>query len=342
MTSWPYFQKTLGALRRRWIPFAACAFKSKHIALMPKLTWLTVAFLVVADPASAASQLDWSNCTAADPHRKIAGCTRILQDRGEIAKSRAIAYYNRGLAHYAKGDIDRAIADYNEALRLDPNYASAFENRGWAWIHKGNLDRSIADYNEAIRLDPKLSVAYSGRGIVWYAAGDLDRAIADYNEAIRLDPKFVLAHINRGVAFLYGGSIARAQADFLQASMLNRKDAYAALWLEIAARRGIIPSQLPQAAKQLDMKAWPAPLVRLFLGEITSADAIAAADNADPNTKRERLCEANFFSGVLALLQNAKEDALPLLHIAANDCPRTFIEWEAANAELNVLVYSRE
>ena len=55
-----------------------------------------------------------------------------------------------------KGDYDRAIADYDEAIRLDPRYAVAYYNRGVAYCDKGDYDRAIADYNEAIRLDPKL------------------------------------------------------------------------------------------------------------------------------------------------------------------------------------------
>jgi Tfp pilus assembly protein PilF len=50
-----------------------------------------------------------------------------------------------------KGDNDRAIADYNEAIRRDPNSALAFDNRGTAYLKKGDNDRAIADYNEAIR-----------------------------------------------------------------------------------------------------------------------------------------------------------------------------------------------
>ena len=91
------------------------------------------------------------------------------------------AYTNRGLAWGDKGDLDRAIADYNEAIRLDPKYADAYYNRGLAWRAKGDLDRAIADYNEAIRLDPKYADAYNNRGNAWRAKGDLDRAIADYN-----------------------------------------------------------------------------------------------------------------------------------------------------------------
>jgi tetratricopeptide (TPR) repeat protein len=53
-----------------------------------------------------------------------------------------------------KGDDDRAIADYDQALKLDPNYALAYNNRGNAHFLKKNYDRAIADYDQAIRIDP--------------------------------------------------------------------------------------------------------------------------------------------------------------------------------------------
>ena len=75
-----------------------------------------------------------------------------------------LAYNNRGVAYTAKGDNDRAIADYNEAIRLDPKSRESLLNRGVAYRRQGRCDRAIADYNEAIRLDPKTPKAYNNRG----------------------------------------------------------------------------------------------------------------------------------------------------------------------------------
>ena len=271
---------------------------------------------------------------------EFAAATAELKALGsgrETPHDRAVALKNRGDAYADKGDLDRAIADYNEAIRLDPKYAVALKNRGNMYDDKGDLDRAIADYNEAIRLDPQYAVAFNDRGNVYAAKGDLDRAIADYNEAIRLDPKLVLPFWNRGIANLYAGSLAKALADMSQVSKLDPKDAYAALWLDIVNRRSNLPSRLPQQVAQIDMSKWPAPLIRLFLGQMTPRAALAAAADANANTKKGQTCEANFYSGELALQQGAKDQATRLFRLAASGCQKGFIEFTAASAELKAL-----
>ena len=118
------------------------------------------ALFALAAPAAAASRADWDACKGDDPDRSIAACTRIIQGRGETAKDSAIAHPERGLSYKSKGDFDRAIADFSEAIRFDPKYAEAYYLRGVVYGNKGDLDRAIADLNEAIRLDPRSAVAY--------------------------------------------------------------------------------------------------------------------------------------------------------------------------------------
>src|SRR5262249_52475492 len=81
------------------------------------------------------------------------------------------------IEHILKGELDRIVS--REAIRLDPKYAFA---RGFAAAAKGNNDRAIADYNEAIRLDAKDALTYYNRGLAYRAKGNNDGAIADYTE----------------------------------------------------------------------------------------------------------------------------------------------------------------
>jgi lipoprotein NlpI len=125
--------------------------------------------------------------------------------------------------------------------------------------------------------------------------------------------------------------------DLHQSQELDAKDAYTALWREIVARRSNQPSRLADATAQLDMTKWPAPVVRMFLGETTPETALAAAEDADAKKQKDQVCEANFYAGELALQRSSKEDAARLFGLAVADCPKLFIEWSAAKAELKAL-----
>jgi len=112
----------------------------------------------------------------------------------------ALGYYNRGHVKEDLGDHQGAIADYSEAIRLDPNDANAYTNRGFAKSKLGDHEGAITDYSEAIRLDPKHALAYTNRGVVKEDLGDHQGAIADFTAAVRLDPEFAWAYTNRGAS----------------------------------------------------------------------------------------------------------------------------------------------
>jgi tetratricopeptide (TPR) repeat protein len=182
---------------------------------------VTVAGMAAADDRSLC---DSSNTPADDA---VAACSRRLTSGELKGRDIAITYNNRGWGWTKKGDLDRAIADYNEAIRLDPAYTNAYNNRASVWTRKGAHDRAIADYNEVIRLNPSSASAYSNRGRSWKAKGDLDRAIADYTEAIRLDASNGNFFTSRCHALNDKGEPHRALADCNEAIRLNPKDGFA-------------------------------------------------------------------------------------------------------------------
>ena len=292
---------------------------------------------------------DYNEAIRIDPKLAMAFSNRgnAYSDKGD--NDRAIADYNEAIRldperakafnhrGYAYSDKDRAIADYNEAIRLNPKSGMAFHNRGVAYLEKGDNDRAIADYSEAIRIDPEDASAFNGRGVAYRAKGDLDRASADYNEAIRLNPKSSVAYFARGRSYLFAGSVEKALADFNQASAHAPENAYLALWVDIVSRRNNLPSRLAQTSSRIDMTVWPAPVVRLFMDQMTPAAVLAAADDPDATKRKGQVCEANFYSGELSLTKGLKDEATRLFRLAASDCPHSFNEWDGANAELKAL-----
>jgi lipoprotein NlpI len=289
-------------------------------------------------PRVAAVQRDTADCLQEkDAERQIAGCTRVVEDDKQTERVRAVAHYNRGNALAAKGDHDGAIADYDAAIKLAPKNARAYNNRGTVYRDKGDAAHALADFAQAAQLNPRDADAHYNLGNAYAAKDEPERAIAAYGAAIKADRRNANAYVARAIAQLYAGAPAKALADLRFAHMVAPTNAYAALWLDIAERRAKRPGTLARTARRVDMKAWPAPVIRLWRGEIAPDALLVAADNANATTKQAQVCEANFYGGELALLKGTKDEATKLLQAAAKDCPEPFLERIAANAELKAL-----
>lgn len=215
---------------------------------------------IAAMDATAQQWQSGGDCAVMMKWAKLSGLEgQRTRENEEAARVRVM----RAAAYYTKGDLDHAITDYSDAIRISP------------------ILPPVPPMKTAMNL-------YANRGFVYYAKGDVDRAMADYEEAIRLDAKSSSAYFHRGIANLYGGSISKALADINQANALDPKNAYIALWLDIVSNRSNLRGRLAQAVSQLDMTKWPAPVVRLYLGQMTPEAVLAAADDPKPETKKVR------------------------------------------------------
>ncbi len=129
-------------------------------------------------PAAAQTQQQIDQCMNTDssssPELQIAACTAVIQS-GRSGKDLALAYNNRAIDYRRNGDYDRAIADYSEAIKLEPKNTAAYYNRGVAYQAKNDYVHAIADYTQAIALDPKNINAYNNRGSAYRHQGDYGR-----------------------------------------------------------------------------------------------------------------------------------------------------------------------
>lgn len=139
----------------------------------------------------------------------------------DIDRKDVNALINRGISYREKGDPDKAIIDFSEALRLglltgdvlqfgskDPDavrhwaqVAHARYQRGNAYVVKKEYDLALADFNESIRVNPLEARTFVSRGGIFLYRQELERAIADFTEGIRLDPNYAFAYFQRGFAY---------------------------------------------------------------------------------------------------------------------------------------------
>jgi tetratricopeptide (TPR) repeat protein len=163
-----------------------------------------------------------------------------------LTKDNPEAHYNLGNALRTKGQLDEAIAEYREAIRLKKDYARAHNNLGNALYDKGRLDEAIAELREAIRLNKDFPEAHYNLGIALREKGRLDEAVAEYREAIRLKKDNAEAHNNLGIALATKGRLDEAIAEYRQAIRIKKDFAEAHCTLGLAI---IQKGQSPEAVE---------------------------------------------------------------------------------------------
>jgi len=212
-------------------------------------------FILVAQPALAFNQLDGQDCLhQRDNDLRIEACTRILDEANEPANVRAAALVGRGEAFTYKRDYQKALADYEQGIKLDPKNWEGFNGRGVVLAQTGHSERAIADYMTASKLNPRhplprinlckeyivldrLSAAVEHctksielqtspialrlRGTAYLKMGKFAPAIADFDAALKQSPKYAAALYGRAVAKQKSGDQAGASADMSAAKALD-------------------------------------------------------------------------------------------------------------------------
>jgi tetratricopeptide (TPR) repeat protein len=173
-----------------------------------------------AEPSVAAAA-DRDACRLTSP-KALEACSRLIGS-GTLQGSALAETYAVRASFYLLYNIDteRALADSNEAIRLDPKRPTGYLARAFSEGWKHEHDRALADLNEALRLDPRTlndGGIWLLRGSVYlYHKQDYDRAIADADQGISLTAAPALLHALRSRAYLSKGANEHAAADLHRA-----------------------------------------------------------------------------------------------------------------------------
>ena len=133
----------------------------------------------------------------------------------------------RGWECVDRKDYDGAIAHFTKVLQVVPDDVAALIDRGKAYGKKDGKedeDRALADLNRAIELDPKNAAAWAQRGTIWRDERDDSRVGADCDEAIRLDPALAAPHLTRAQTYLIRSDFDHAWSDLEEAVRLGAND----------------------------------------------------------------------------------------------------------------------
>ena len=158
------------------------------------------------------------------------------------------------------------------------------------------------------------------------------------DEALKLDPRHLGALLGRGHHLFNASRFEAAENDF--ATLLAiRPSGFDSIWLSLSRfRRGLDGNAvLEQGVARLKDGEWPAPILRYLLGRLDGEALIAATANVDENKRKSQQCEARFYMAARLITVGQNGAARPLLEKARDECPRDYIEYDAALAELKKL-----
>jgi len=178
-----------------------------------------------AVPAAALSAQDESDVEARcwdageeyTAEQQVEACTALLASPELAAEDRPYVIAMRGWSYQELGDLDRAIRDYSEKIRLQPTAADGYGWRGDVYLDKGDNEHALADFTWAIHFGPgeqDIAVWYYDRGLVKHNLGDLAGAVRDYDSALERSGPDADTYANRGFVYLDQDDYEKAVEDF--------------------------------------------------------------------------------------------------------------------------------
>ena len=136
----------------------------------------------------------------------------------------AEAYNNRGIVKYELKLYAEAISNYTMAIKLRANFVDALNNRGNAYAALGQFQNAAQDLQAAIKLNDNNAAAHNNLGSVYYSMRNFDEALAEYTRAIQLNPAYAEAYYNRGAIYYGQKKYLEALSDFKMSLSLNPAD----------------------------------------------------------------------------------------------------------------------
>ncbi len=147
--------------------------------------------------------------------------TQLLDQPKLKGEQRSNTLYQRALAFQVLPDQVRAIADYQEAIRVTPAHLGARIGLADALAASGKTVAAMNAYNDAVKAFPTNPLVYNNRGMFEQSTGKYDEAILDFSKALELDPQFVVAITNRGFVMMSLGNFEGAENDFTESLKLD-------------------------------------------------------------------------------------------------------------------------
>jgi lipoprotein NlpI len=265
--------------------------------------------------------------------------------RAGISEGAALNYLHQGRDQYRLGNIEAAIADYTEAIKIEPNLSGPYYGRGEARQALGDWRNALADFNTAIQLSPRRwGPAYTDRAAVELYLGNYDAAIVDLTQAVAITPTYGHGYRVRGSAKEFKGDLAGAIADYTEASRLDAANPYSEILLwAVRTRQGQATLANQQLAAYVDRHVekstdhWGTKVCAFLLDKIKESEFLTGSHSYFAYDSKGHQCEAWYYIGLKHLLSDNKAAAAEAFRNCLATNARSFDEYIRAAIELKKL-----
>jgi len=143
----------------------------------------------------------------------------------DVTTNNPIAHLNLGVALYQKGDVDKAMSEYQKALAIDPVYAAPYYNLGFDYLQQKQVDKAIFEFQQTLALAPDSAEAHNDLGNCFFQKGQMDDAIVEFQKALAIDSENSDIYCNLGNALAQKGQVDEAILDYQKALAIDPSDA---------------------------------------------------------------------------------------------------------------------
>ena len=307
-------------------------------------------------PNQTPNQLESNYKSRGDGYRESGQYALAMQDYAQalqLIPGEIFTIYSRGKTYDLMGQYDLAIADFTTVLAappgviagvpLKPETEKVLVSRAGSYISEAKGDLALADCAQALVAKPGDLDAYATEGLANFEMQNWFLARGSYATLAGLNAKSVTGQFGLGFTDYMLGNYAVAEQELQTASDLSPTYAYSLLWLHLARmRQGKDDgADFARRAAKVSMTAWPAPVLKYFLGQMYETNVITASLDPDRMKDSDQECETKFYIGEDEVIHNNSAQALLNLKYAVGICPKRYVEYGASVGELTRMAPSQ-
>ncbi|HEV3137808.1 MAG TPA: tetratricopeptide repeat protein [Pirellulales bacterium] len=239
-----------------------------------------------------------------------------------------------------EGKLTEATRLATQAIQAAPNETDGYRLRAGLYAAAGEHERAIADYDQLLKLDPQLADAYDQRGSQRFMLGQINQSIEDFDRFLELKPREEPRHWKRGISYYYAGRYDDGRRQFEGYQTVDDNDVENAVWRYLCMARtlGVLAARDAMLKIRKDPRVPMMEVYALYSGKATAENVLAAAraDSPTPEDLNARLFYAHLYLGLF--YEAAGDGRLAREHIrAAVDHKIGHYMWNVAQVHAGLL-----